>query len=105
MGSLPVTELRDLLTAHRAAVLDLVARRGAVNPRVFGSVARGDADTASDIDLLIELPGVRPGAELMAVLALAHELSELLGVKVDVVTNRLLRGGLSRAVQDDATPL
>ena len=53
----PVTII-DLLRRHRADVLRLATKHGATDVRVFGSVARGEADGASDVDFLVRLaPG------------------------------------------------
>ncbi len=53
----------DAVTAHRAALEEIGKRYGVRNIRVFGSVARGEADTASDLDLLVD---VLPGHGLLA---------------------------------------
>lgn len=78
-----------------------MSRYGATNPRVFGSVARGDARDDSDIDLLVDL---RAGAgnELLRVAGLSEELSELLGVKVDVVAMSLLRDAVGTTALADS---
>ena len=69
-------------------------RYAATNPRLFGSVARGDATSDSDIDLLVDLlPSA--GNELLRVSGIAEELSELVGSRVDVVAASLLRGEVS----------
>ena len=73
----------------------------AVNPRLFGSVARGDATADSDIDLLVDLlPG--GGNELMRVAGISEELSQLLGRRVDVVASSLLRDGVSKSAMAEA---
>ena len=51
----------ELLQEKREDILRIATRRGASNVRVFGSVARGDADPKSDIDLLVDL---EPGRSL-----------------------------------------
>jgi predicted nucleotidyltransferase len=81
-----------------------MSRYGATNPRVFGSVARGDARDDSDIDLLVDL---RAGAgnELLRVAGLSEELSELLGVKVDVVAMSLLRDAVGTTALADSVPV
>lgn len=79
--------LRAKLCEQRQAILDLAARHGASNIRVFGSVARGDHDARSDIDLLVDLA---PGVTLFGLSGLRHELSQLLGVGVDIVSARAL---------------
>jgi predicted nucleotidyltransferase len=76
------------LRAHRPKILELATRHGARNVRVFGSMARGDATPASDVDFLVD---VEPGRTLLDVIALEQDLEDLLGRSVDVVTD----GGLS----------
>ena len=80
---------------------ELLDQYGATNPRLFGSVARGEAREDSDLDLLFDLV---PGAdnELMRVSGLAEELSELLDVRVDVVAATLLRAEVSASALVDA---
>ncbi|WP_026278846.1 MULTISPECIES: nucleotidyltransferase family protein [unclassified Thioalkalivibrio] len=71
------------LRHHRAAVQQIVERHHARNARVFGSVLRGDDKPGSDLDLLVD-----PTEEtsLLDIGAIRGELTELLGVEVDVVT-------------------
>jgi len=65
---------REVLREQRSRILSLLAERGGRDVRVFGSLARGDDDTQSDIDLLIELPGGdSAAAELLTVLGLSEE--------------------------------
>jgi predicted nucleotidyltransferase len=96
--------LQAVLAAHRVLVDDVLHRYGASNPRVFGSVARGDAREDSDLDLLVDLaPGL--GNELLRVSGLAEDLSQLLGVHVDVVAPPLLRDVVSATALADAVPV
>lgn len=68
----------------------MLAGFGARDPQLFGSVARGDAHAGSDIDLVVDLSdGI--GNPLMRLAGISYELSELLGVRVDVVADELLR--------------
>lgn len=86
---------------NRSRVGDVLDRYGALKLRMFGSVARGDAREDSDLDLLVDLaPGV--GNELLRVSGLAEELSELLGVRVDVVAVPLLSDEVSATALADA---
>jgi hypothetical protein len=93
---------RELLTAKRAEILRLAAARGARNVRVFGSVARGEDDGASDIDFLVTLD---PGRSLFDLGGLLMDLQRLLGRGVDVVTERGLRPRIRDRVLEDARPL
>jgi predicted nucleotidyltransferase len=78
------------------------AQHGARNVRVFGSVARGEAGEKSDIDFLVEL---EPGRSLLDHAALLVELEELLGHRVDVVTERGLRPRVRDRVLREAVAL
>ena len=94
--------LASLLRNHRAAVIEIAARHGARNVRVFGSVARGQTGPDSDIDLLVELD---PQCSLLDHAALWMELNELLGVKVDVVSDRGLKPRIRDRVLAEAIAL
>src|SRR5438105_2347312 len=97
---------REVLREQRSRILSLLSERGGRDVRVFGSLARGDDDVQSDIDLLIELPGSdSAAAELLTVLGLSEELSELIGAQIDVVTPRTLRDEVREAAIAEAVPL
>jgi predicted nucleotidyltransferase len=82
----------ESLRRYRREILDVAARHGARNVRVFGSVARGDDHEGSDVDVLID---VEPGRTLLDVIALEQDLQQLLGRHVEVLTD----GGLSPYLQ------
>lgn len=93
--------LRAAFKRHRNRVDEVLDRYGATNTRLFGSVARGDARDDSDLDLLVDLaPGA--GNELLRVAGIADELSEVLGIRVDVVAAPLLRDEVSATALGDA---
>ena len=81
------------LRSRRRAILDAAARHGARNVRVFGSTVRGDDGPESDVDLLVD---VEPGRSLLDVIALEQDLEELLGRRVEVLTD----GGLNPYLQE-----
>lgn len=96
----------DLLQRERQRIVDFLRARGITEVRVFGSIARGEADDKSDIDLLVELPGERsPGGELLEALELSELLSSMVGVRVDVVTARSLRPEVRPLALREALPL
>ncbi|MDR1428003.1 MAG: nucleotidyltransferase family protein [Bifidobacteriaceae bacterium] len=96
--------IRAVIAANRAALAEVLDRYGASNPRVFGSVARGDASLNSDVDLLVDLePG--GGNPLLRVAGIGEELSVILGVRVDVVEETLLRVPVSTTALRDAVAL
>lgn len=91
--------IRDLVQQHRAEVLQIAARYGATDVRIFGSVARGDATTASDIDFLVRM---LPGRSLFDIGGLLMDLQDLFGRPVDVVNERGLRPRMRERVLRDA---
>lgn len=95
-------ELNELLKEKRQEILLLAARHGATNVRVFGSVARGEADAASDLDVLVDL---EPGRSLLDLGGLLMDLQQLLGREVDVVTAKALRARIRERVLQEAVPL
>ena len=92
----------DLLKDKREDILLIAARHGARNVRIFGSVARGEADEKSDIDLLVDM---EPGRSLFDMGGLLMDLQELLGREVDVVTQKGLRDRIRDRVMKEAIPL
>lgn len=94
--------LRELSTVRRDEILSSATRHGARNVRIFGSVARGEATADSDLDVLVDL---EPGRSLLDLGGLLMELQELLGCRVDVVTEQGLRPRLRERVLREAVPL
>jgi uncharacterized protein len=88
------------LRARRDEILEVAARHGVLNIRVFGSVARGDATDSSDVDLLID---VEDGTSLFDLGAFYMDLRELLGYEVDVGTE--IKPRLRADVDAEAVPL
>ena len=93
---------KSLGAGGREAVLETAARYGAHNVRVFGSVARGEADEQSDLDLLVDLDS---GRTLMDLGGLLMDLQGQLGIRVDVTTVGMLRQGVRERVLSEAVPL
>lgn len=96
--------LRESIAAHRDELDGVLRRYGARNPRLFGSVARGDATAESDVDVLVDLEP-DGGNELLRVAGLGEEFSQVLGTRVDVVTASLLRTRVSETALADAVTL
>lgn len=92
----------ELLQHKREEIRRVAARHGAYNVRVFGSIARGEARPDSDIDLLIE-KGSATSSWFPAGLVL--ELEEMLGRKVEIVTDTALNPYLRDRVLREAVPL
>jgi hypothetical protein len=86
--------LDELRERWREDILRLAERHGARNVRVFGSLARGEATAASDLDLLVEM---EPGRSLLDLIGFNQDLEDALGIHVDVLTD----DGLSPYMHDD----
>ncbi|CAN7362956.1 nucleotidyltransferase family protein [Pseudoduganella sp. LjRoot289] len=91
-----------LFQAHRDAIRRIVEEHRACNPRVFGSVLQGSDTEDSDLDLLVD-----PTSEttLFDIGAIRHELLELLGVPVDVLTPKALPEKFRETVLAEAVPV
>jgi hypothetical protein len=96
------TDLNRLIREKRDEILRLAARHGAYNVRVFGSAARGEAGPESDLDLLVN---VGPNRTPFFPGGLLADLEELLGCKVDIVTEKALHWYIRERVLQEAVPL
>jgi uncharacterized protein len=92
----------ELLQGKREEILQTAKKHGAYNVRVFGSVARGEDDEKSDIDLLINM---ERGRSLLDLCGLLIDLEDLLGCDVDVVTENGLRERIKERVLREAIAL
>jgi hypothetical protein len=90
------------LDLHRESIRRIVAAHNARNPRVFGSVVHGDDTESSDLDLLID---PTPRTSLFDIGAIRHELLQLLGVRVDVLTPKSLPERFRMEVVAEAVPV
>jgi predicted nucleotidyltransferase/DNA-binding XRE family transcriptional regulator len=99
---IPDTPLGRRLRQRRRSVLACAARHGASNVRVFGSAARGEDQAESDVDLVVDLDR---NTGLFSLEALRRELSEILGVSVDVAPSDSLRPRVREVVEREAIPL
>lgn len=93
---------RDALLQRRDEILRIARRYGADNVRIFGSVARGEADLESDVDILVDL---EPGRSLLDLGGLWSELNSLLETKVDVFTEKSLRRRVRERAMKEAIAL
>lgn len=94
--------MHPLILAHRDELLALARRRGVTGLRVFGSMSRDDAADDSDVDLLVSLA---PGTSALALGGLLLDAQELLGRRVDVVTEASLHPAMREQVVASAVPL
>ncbi len=87
-------ELRKIVEILRTHMPDLRRRYGVLKLEIFGSYARGEEAGGSDLDLLVEFDD-RP-LTLLQFVALENELSDLLGIKVDLVEKRSLKPAIGK---------
>jgi len=99
---LPDTLLGRRLRQRRKAIIEAAEDRRAHNVRVFGSVARGEDVASSDLDLLVDLD---EGVGLLDLIGLERELTDLLGVDVDVVPADSLKPRIRERVEREAVHL
>ena len=95
-------DIEAVLREKREEILRVAEKHGAHNVRIFGSVARGQADDQSDVDLLVAM---EPGRSLLDQAALWVEIQELLGYQVDVVSDRGLKLRMRERVLRESSPL
>lgn len=94
--------IQELIQSKREEILQLASQHGALNVRIFGSVVRGEADQKSDIDFLVDLgQNISPWFPVR----LIRDLEQLLGRKVDVVTEKGLKERIRERVLQEAQPL
>jgi hypothetical protein len=92
----------EQLQARRDELIALASKHKAENLRVFGSVARGEANENSDVDLLVHF---QPGASLFDLIHLIDDTSALINTKVDVVSDGGLSPYLAKRILAEARPL
>ena len=95
-------ELDRKIAENHDAILRIAVKYGVRSIRVFGSVARGQADSRSDADFLVEM---EEGRSLMDLGGFQYEVEALLGTHVDVVTERGLKARIRERVIQEAVPL
>lgn len=97
--------LREIIDARRSELDALLAKYAASNPRLFGSVARGDADESSDIDILVEMDPA-DGNLLMRASGLMEETRHLFGRDdIDILPVQLLKRPISESALAEAVAL
>ena len=94
--------MHPVIESHREALRALGRRHGVRSIKVFGSMARDDADASSDVDLLVETAPDTSGFVLGALLT---DAQDLLGRRVDVVTEKSLHPLMRDRVLSEARPL
>ncbi len=94
--------LRQKLQLKRQAIIEIAARYGAHDLKIFGSVIREEETTDSDIDFLVKMD---EGRSLLDYIGLIQELESFLGCKVDVAQATTLHPVIREQVLQEAVPL
>ncbi len=94
--------MHPLIQAYRNDLKALALRHGLANISVFGSMARGDADADSDVDLLVDAPA---GISAFVLGEMLMDAQDLLGRRVDIVTRAALHPMMRERVLEEAQPL
>lgn len=92
----------DELRERRGEILRIAARRGARNVRVFGSIVRGEEGPDSDIDFLVDM---EPGRSLLDLIAFEQDVADLLGCRVDALSEGGVHHHLRDRIFQEAVPL
>jgi predicted nucleotidyltransferase len=83
-------------------IQDITSKNGALNVRLFGSMAKGTATSSSDLDLLVDLA---PGRDLFDIIGIKQEIEAVTGLRVDVVTEKSLSKHLREKILHEAKTL
>ncbi len=94
--------LPEILKKKRQGILRIATRYGACNVRLFGSIVRSEAKPGSDVDILVKM---EQGRTLLDLVGLWQDLEELLGCKVDVITEGGISPYLRDSIMAEAVPL
>lgn len=97
-----MADIRSQLIKKRDEILSIAAKHGAYNVKLFGSIVRGESTDMSDIDFLVDF---EEGRSLFDLIAFKQDLEDMLGRKVDVVTNEALHWYIREQVMNEAVPL
>ncbi len=94
--------ISQLLCDKRSEILNIALKYGANKIRIFGSMARGKTRPESNIDILVEM---KEGRSLLDIIAIKQDIEDLLGRKVDIVTEASISPYVREEVLKEAVPL
>ncbi len=92
----------NTIKSKRDEILDIAQKHGAKNIRIFGSMARGEEGPESDLDIIVEM---EKGSSLLDIIAIKQDIEDLLGRKVDVVTEASISPYIRDTVLKEAVNL
>jgi predicted nucleotidyltransferase len=94
--------ISEFIKLNRNNIIEIARSHGAINIRLFGSIARGTSTDKSDVDLLVTM---EPGSSLFDIIAIKQDLEDFLGRKVDVVTENSISPYLKDEILKEAINL
>lgn len=94
-----LNEIKQILAGHKEGLKE---KYGVKEIGIFGSYVKGEQKETSDIDILVEFE--KP-VSLLQIVSLENYLSDLLGVKVDVVPKKNIRKELKEFILKEAIPV
>ena len=97
-----IMTVRKTLRKKRQEIIEIAERHGAQNVRVFGSAPKGKTNEKSDVNFLVDFD---EKVSLFDHIALIHELEDLLGTKVDVVSENSIYWLIRRRILKEAKSL
>lgn len=92
----------EFIEKNRKDILSIARKHGALNVKLFGSLAKGTANEESDVDILVSM---EPGSSLFDIIAIKQDLEDLLKRKVDVVTENSISSYIREEVLKEAINL
>ena len=92
----------NTIKSRREEILEIAKKFGAKNIRVFGSMARGEESPESDLDIIVDM---EKGSSLLDIIAIKQDIEELLGRKVDIVTEASISPYIRRTILREAVNL
>ena len=91
-----------MINDRRDEILEIANKYGAVSVRIFGSVARNEDAPESDLDVIVDM---KQGASLLDIVAIKQDIEDLLGIRVDLVTEAAISPYIRDKVLGEAVTL
>ena len=92
-------KIKKLLKDKHDQIIEITKKYGATEVRLFGSIVKGSTTKTSDVDILVKM---QSGATLLDLIAIKQDLEDLLGLKVDVVTEDSISPYIKKSILKEA---
>ena len=94
--------MNKIIHHRRDEILEIARKYGAISVRIFGSVARGEDGPLSDLDVIVDM---KQGSSLLDIVAIKQDIEDLLGIRVDLVTEAAISPYIKDKVLGEAVTL